>query len=189
MEQPIKGFEGYHTICPTGKVYNKKGVELKGRANNSGYLLISLYKKGYRKANTIHRLVALHFIPNPDNLPQVNHKDGDKLNNHVYNLEWVTNSENSKHFFKYGNSENARKVRSENLRKTATDPVIREKIRQTLLKKHFAAKRVKQIDLDGNVVAVYNSGRQARAKGFNNISKVLTGKQDTAGGYKWEYDS
>ena len=56
-----------------------------------------LRKDGKRKYLRIHRLVALQFIPNPDGLPQVNHKDGNKLNNNIDNLEWTTNSENTKH--------------------------------------------------------------------------------------------
>ena len=66
---------------------------LKVFKNKKGYLRISLRGKNYR----IHRLVANAFVPNPDNLPQVNHKDGNKLNNHYLNLEWCTNSHNTAH--------------------------------------------------------------------------------------------
>lgn len=61
------------------------------------YLAVGLYKNGKFNSNSIHRLVALHFVPNPENKPQVNHKDGDKLNNSDWNLEWNTASENVDH--------------------------------------------------------------------------------------------
>jgi hypothetical protein len=64
----------------------------------NGYFRIRLNGKKY----SIHRLIAETFIPNPDNKPEVNHKDGNKLNNHISNLEWVTHSENTKHAFKMG---------------------------------------------------------------------------------------
>lgn len=57
---------------------------------------------GNKKMYYLHRLVALAFIPNPESKPEVNHKDGDKLNNYVYNLEWSTESENKKHAFDNG---------------------------------------------------------------------------------------
>lgn len=66
--------------------------------DNVGYKQCNLYDKNRKKYyKRVHRLVAKAFIPNPDNLPQVNHKDGDKTNNHISNLEWTVNSENTKH--------------------------------------------------------------------------------------------
>lgn len=62
-----------------------------------GYYFVTLSKKGVSKKHNIHRLVAINFIPNPKNKSQVNHIDGDKLNNNICNLEWVTNKENSNH--------------------------------------------------------------------------------------------
>lgn len=65
--------------------------------NTKGYLCYSLYRDGSAKKFLAHVLVAQNFIPNPDNKPQINHRDGNKLNNHVSNLEWVTQSENMRH--------------------------------------------------------------------------------------------
>ena len=101
----INGFPGYF-ITPDGKVYttrkcsgNPKG-ELREKAqlnDRKGYKRLKLSNSGKHKAFRVHRLVAEAFIPNPDNLPQVNHIDEDKSNNHVDNLEWVTARQNQHH--------------------------------------------------------------------------------------------
>lgn len=65
--------------------------------NRKNYLRVCLSKQGVCKWKTVHRLVAETFIPNPDNKPQVNHIDGNKQNNNIQNLEWVTNKENCRH--------------------------------------------------------------------------------------------
>lgn len=93
----IKGYEGLYQVSNFGRVKsNKFGKEriLKPFTNSTGYLLVSLCKDGKVKAFTVHRLVAEAFIDNPDNLPQVNHRDENKLNNNVDNLEWCTNEYN-----------------------------------------------------------------------------------------------
>lgn len=76
-----------------------KGGILKSQINKLGYSKITLLKNGKQYLFSIHRLVAEAFISNPNNLPEVNHKDGNKQNNCVDNLEWVTHSENIKHRF------------------------------------------------------------------------------------------
>ena len=73
---------------------------MKSRAQNSGYQMLILRNKGKRKAMLVHRLVAMAFVPNPDGLPCVNHKDGNKSNNCASNLEWCTHSENLSHAHK-----------------------------------------------------------------------------------------
>lgn len=85
------------TYYPTSR--KNKYYEKKYQLSNRGYLRISMNidKKCYMKS--IHRLVAESYIPNPNNLPEVNHKDGDKLNNNVSNLEWITKSNNIKHSY------------------------------------------------------------------------------------------
>lgn len=88
-----------YTITENGDVINKhNNRHVKPRANNKGYLRVSICGKMY----FVHRLVAQTYIPNPDNKSQVNHKDGNKLNNNVSNLEWVSNSENKKHAIDHG---------------------------------------------------------------------------------------
>lgn len=87
----IKGYEGEYKVSNYGRVKslkNHKEKILKQWKNNKGYLNIALYKNKKSKMYRVHRLVALAFIPNPENLPEVNHKDEIKENNHVDNLEW-----------------------------------------------------------------------------------------------------
>lgn len=105
----INGYTHYY-ISDNGVVYtNKRGFleEIKTFINH-GYKRIALWKDGQSKKFRISRLVAIHFIDNPNNLPVVNHKDGDKLNNNVSNLEWCTISENTKHAFDKGLAVNAK---------------------------------------------------------------------------------
>ncbi len=92
----LKDFNGYYLIGNNGTVTNRTKT-LKTYVNNSGYECIKLTALKSNKHRLIHRLVAETFIPNPDNKPEVNHKDGNKLNNTVENLEWVTSSENKRH--------------------------------------------------------------------------------------------
>ena len=86
-----------YDITYDGKVINKHNRHiLKGQPNSKGYLRVCIGKKFY----FIHRLVAEKYVPNPDNKEQVNHKDGNKLNNTADNLEWVNNQENRNHAVK-----------------------------------------------------------------------------------------
>lgn len=100
----IPGYEGVYEVSNYGRVrsnarkvwnYTKQGRILKPHRKENGYMQITLCGRSkYEKHAYIHRLVAEAFIPNPNNLPQVNHKDFDKANNCVENLEWVTAAEN-----------------------------------------------------------------------------------------------
>ena len=94
----IPGYEGLYCVSKDGEVYGvKRGKLLKPFITEKGYALVDLYKNNVRKHKKVHRLVALAFIPNPDNKEQINHIDFDKLNNKVSNLEWCTNDENQSH--------------------------------------------------------------------------------------------
>lgn len=95
----IKGFDGYF-ISNFGRILGKSGKILKTYENYKGYLKVGLVVSGKKSTvkKRVHRLVAQAFIPNPDNLPEVNHKDLNKQNNRVDNLEWVTGEENRKHY-------------------------------------------------------------------------------------------
>jgi hypothetical protein len=96
----IPDYEDYYSISSLGNVksiYTDR--MLKPSFDKFGYARFSATKNKKQKTLRIHRLVALLFIPNPDNLPQVNHKDGDKSNNAKTNLEWSSDSENKKHAY------------------------------------------------------------------------------------------
>lgn len=110
--RPIEGYEGLYEVSSYGRVrsldrYVKgKGYRLhKGKVlipvkSKLGYLQLNLYYNGKRHQSKIHRLVAQAFLPNPDNLPMINHKDEDKTNNNVDNLEWCS----AKYNVNYGTS-------------------------------------------------------------------------------------
>lgn len=108
---PIPGYEGLYecnelgivrsldrvVIHKNGKQQPVAGRVMSAYADSVGYMHVTLCKDGKQKAMGVHRIVALTFIPNPENKSQVNHIDGDKSNNHVDNLEWVTAAENNEH--------------------------------------------------------------------------------------------
>ncbi len=92
----ILGYENYW-VNQKGEVMGRTGKILKPAISKKGYLRLPFYTSDRVQTFSIHRLVALAFIPNPNNLPQVNHIDCNKQNNHVSNLEWCTDEENRIH--------------------------------------------------------------------------------------------
>jgi hypothetical protein len=135
-----------------------------------GYYRILLLKCKVRKIYFVHRLVAITFIENPDNKPQINHKDGNKLNNNVDNLEWCTQKENSIHAWSNG------------LQK----PYIREKY-----KTNTRSRKVLQFDMNGNFIKKYNCLTEAAecAKTTTySITMVANNKRKHANKFKWIFD-
>lgn len=108
----IKGYRGLYKVSNRGRVlYIKTNTIKHSYLNRQGYHQITLFKNGVKKSFKLHRLVAQAFIPNPLNKPFINHIDGDKDNNRVCNLEWVTSAENNRHAIEHGlNDCNQRKV-------------------------------------------------------------------------------
>lgn len=99
----IEGTDGEYQVSDTGLVKTTKtGRVLRPAVSRHGYERVCLFKMDRERRYRVHRLVAMAFIPNPDNLPQVNHKDGNKRNNHVSNLEWITNEDNMHHAKEHG---------------------------------------------------------------------------------------
>lgn len=100
---PYYDYTGLYSVSNLGRVWAiRKKCIMKQYTTWNGRLEIGLTNPDFIKKERIHRLVAYVFIPNPDNLPQINHKDGNTKNNNVNNLEWVTHSENMLHAYKHG---------------------------------------------------------------------------------------
>lgn len=157
-----------YEISNNGKVRNIKSKLIKKYATtHNGYFRVQLLNYSGGKCFMVHRLVAEAFIPNPNNLPQVNHIDGNKQNNSVENLEWCTCSYNINEAFKMG------------LCKTS--------------KNHYRSKKVIQYDLDGNIIKkwdcitdaikILNLGKSANSA----ITVALKDNTKTAYGFKWKY--
>ena len=161
--KPVKGFEGLYEVSNLGRVRSlRNGIILKETRDSRGYSHVTL-AKGKRIENTtrnVHRLVADAFIPNPQNLPQINHKNEIKWDNMAENLEWCTPRYN----LNYGNA--IRKITEAKF------------------------KPIEQLDDDGNIIARYKSGKSAeQATGISRqaICHCCTGKTQHAGGFRWRY--
>lgn len=189
----VKGYEGWYEVSSYGRVRSVdrviihsdgrkrlfKGRIMKLAKNTGGYLFCDLRKNSKHKTLKVHRLVAEAFLPNPDNLPVINHKDENKTNNRVFlnkddsvdldksNLEWCTCQYN----LTYG---------------TRIQRGAEKKLNSPKL-----SKPVLQIDLKTNqIIAEYPSVAEAgRQLNIDNgsISKCCNGEQKTAGGYKWKF--
>ncbi len=156
----------YGRIKSLGNKSNHKGEMLLRQSTVQGYKCICLYKNKKGSMHKVHRLVALAFIPNPNNLPFINHIDGDKKNNRVDNLEWCTAKENNKHAIAMGLTPPQKKG-ADNPRSIS----------------------VKQIDpLTGDVCHVYGSTHEMESQtGFSrsNITSSIR-RGGLAYGWKWE---
>lgn len=159
----IDGFENY-SVSNTGLVRNDiTGKKLKMHIGNHGYYMVNLWGNDKGNWRLIHRLVATAFITNTKNKKCVNHKDGNKLNNVVNNLEWCTYSENQLHRVHI-----LKKVR-----------FPEEALRAT-------RKPVVCIETGETYESVCEAARQCNTW-QQSISKVLMGKMHTAGGFHWRY--
>ncbi len=110
--KPLVGFEGYYEISNHGRIKNTgfrenkanniKTQRIKNLHISTGYLCTKLWVNGKCKHMLLHRAIAMAFIPNPDNLPFINHKDCNRLNNNISNLEWCTPKQNAVHAWENG---------------------------------------------------------------------------------------
>ena len=175
----VPGYEGLYQVSSLGNVksfYNGERILSPGM-NSRGYLTVRLYKLQSHKTHTVHSLVAQAFLPNPSNLPCVNHIDEDKTNNKVENLEWVTYSQN-----------NSWGKRPE---------VMRQKLIGNTFSKKGAAERkraVIQFSTEGKYLATFDSACAASLAlngtpvGNQHIIECCQRKRQTAYGYMWKYE-
>ncbi|MEK3678854.1 NUMOD4 domain-containing protein [Lactobacillus crispatus] len=158
----ITQLENRYEISNYGRIRNTRTLQvLKAQISNSGYLRICLRtQQGKKRQFSIHRLVAKYFVPNPMHKPEVNHKDENRLNNSVFNLEWVTQKEN----VNYGTG-------IERQRTQLFKPVI-------------------QLSISNKYIAFYPSLKAAAKTvkcNSSQIWRVANGQRKTAHGYKWKY--
>lgn len=153
---------------------DKSGRILAGGKDKDGYRQVILSYKGKRKGIKVHRLIALTFIPNPDNKPMINHIDGNKTNNNVSNLEWVTNQENQDHFWRVIDSEEHHRKRVETHKGKG------------LLSDNPNAKAVVCIELNKTFSTLIEAEKATGVK-YTKISSACHHHQKTAGGYHWEF--
>lgn len=157
----IKGYEGLYKVSDRGRIYSiKRKLYRKFKTDKNGYLVVNLSKNSKYDYPSVHRLVAMAFIPNPDNLPEVNHKDENKFNNSVDNLEWCTTEYN----LKYGTR-----------LKRVSDKL---------------SKPIEQWSKDGQLIKVWASLIEVEKEtgwSHGNISRCANGLSKTAYGFIWKY--
>lgn len=171
---PTFGYEQSYQISSFARIRSlhkrKNGEILKQGIGNHGYLRVNLNSNGKGYVKTVHRLFAIAFIPNPENLPCLNHKDGIKTHNSFNNIEWCTYSHNNFHAYRSLNKVHAFKG------KTGIN--------------HHSSKKIKQLTLSGEFIKQWDSITEASKAldiEISNISSVAKNKKNNAGGFKWQY--
>lgn len=169
-------FFGYAKVSNLGRVkstdkgYWKTEKIRKFGNHRFGYFQVGLSVKNKRKNIYVHRLVAKAFIPNPYNKPDVNHKDGNKKNNHVNNLEWVTHSENIRHAMETLGHDPGGNVRGEFLRGQAHN-----------------AKNIAMFTFEGELIDTFECIIDAETiTGFKSIFHAIDKPNRTSGGFVWK---
>ena len=157
----VDGYNGLYDVSNYGRIRNHKKKNILHPSTDKGYKHICLRKNGVTKCYKVHRLVALAFIPNPDNKPQINHIDENRSNNNVENLEWCTAKYNSNY---------------------------RERVKR-MSKSH--EKKVSVYDDKGNKIKTYESILIAAKENnldSSSITKCCKHKRKMCGGMRWEYE-
>ena len=212
VRKPVKGYEGYYEVDQFGRVfgvdriikvndngrnYEKPiaGKQLKQSVHTKGYKTVCLTKDGKTKTLFVHRLVAEAFIPNVDNLPMVNHKDEDKTNNFVDNLEWCDAEYNNT----YGTKtiRQARKIRgvqhtSEHNEKISSSMKEYYKTHSSKSIGRISEKRKGVVGIRGSEILLFKCVKDAANAVFGaraNIVRSCNSKTRTAYGYKWMWET
>lgn len=171
----IDGYQSYYLISNLGNVkslHPKIGKILKQPKDKDGYCMVCLCVNQNRKSFKVHRLVAKAFIPNPQNKPNINHKNFIITDNCVSNIEWCTQQENVKYSYDNGRINPPKYW----LGKFGNN--------------NHSSKEIEQLTLNENVLVTYGSAHEAmRQTGINNvhISEVARNKRKSAGGFIWRY--
>lgn len=167
----VIGYEGYYQVSNNGKVKSLLSNKiLKCRIKDNLYNYVGLYKKNKINNHYIHRLVAINFIHNHENKKTVNHKNGNKNDNRIENLEWATQSENNYHAYRCLGKKGSESGKFGELNKMS--------------------KKVYQY-LNGELINTFGSTLEAQRKtqtSSSSISRVCNGKLKTAKGYFWSYN-
>lgn len=166
----------------TGKIKSLRMTKnfgiLKQQRTRDNYCFVNLYKNKQQKGYRVNRLVARAFIPNIKNLPEVNHIDGNKSNNSVENLEWITTRDNIIHSYRIGLRTVENNIKNlKNYTKRGKDNPL--------------SKPIIQYDKKGKMISKYAGIREAgRTTGIyhQNIMRCLNGEGKTAGGFIWKYE-
>lgn len=158
-----------YLISNTGRVRRVNACRDKVAQDKKGYLTVDLYKDGIASKRRINRLVAQEFIPNPDNKPEVNHIDGNKHNNNVSNLEWVTKKENCEHAWRTG--------------------LVKPSYGMTGKKNPNSGRKGKPIRIieTGEVFGTLKECEEAIGGNNRHINDCLKGRQQSHRGYHFEY--
>lgn len=166
---------GLYEVSNTGKVRSlKTNKVLKLNNNKSGYIYACLCKKGIKKLVRVHREVAKMFVSNPNNYKEVNHIDGNKLNNNANNLEWCSREHNMQHSFK-NNLSKSNFTKSPYSQRGEKNPRCR---------------KIKQLDMNGKLIREWNSIKSVYLElGFSQsyINGCCKGTFKSAYNFRWEY--
>ena len=170
----VAGYEGLYQVSNKGNVYSVErkvrgrkwgGITLNPIYDKGGYTTVNLYKNSKSKAKKIHRLVAEAFIPNENNYLEINHKDENKTNNHVENLEWCTRGHNNNHG-------------------TRIERVVQKQ-----------SKKVRAVNVETGEVLTFSSTNEAGRKGYSQsgVASACRGDYNRGGGnlyrnHRWSYE-
>lgn len=184
--KPMPGFEGHYLISSYGNVWSIRSSRLlRLKETPYGYLRVTPSVNGLRRDCAVHRLVALAFIPNPENKPTVNHINENKKDNRVENLEWATMAEQNVHGTRIERA--AANTDWKNRRIDYGDVAAKHDYHNINRKQ---MKPVLQFDRRGIFIACYDGVAEAARTvgiGAGHICCCLKGRRKTSGGYQWKY--